>query len=806
MRVPGQAQIPKALIVRQNEYNIRLPLTTLCIEQRRGNQWQNPSSCQHQPILSDNRFVKDEALIAHFKRFPNGRTTLKQITRELGSKGVRREEVERGVERLTSKGLLIQLRSHTFQLATEAREFSAGTLRMHRDGFGFVILDIKPAGMEGDVFINQDSAQRAMHGDRVLVRLGRIGPDGRVSGEIDRILKRANQTMVGEFRITKRGNFVVPYDQKIRQWIEIPEGMEIPPAHVNPDRVGQREIKVEKLADMNGMMVTVEVLDFPDEDANGIGRVIELVGFEGDFGVDVEIMIRKHHIPHEFPQEVLEEARSMSREIGPREWEGRTDFRDYDIVTIDGETARDFDDAIWVEKLPNGSYNLQVHIADVSWYIQPGSAIDTEAMLRGTSVYFPDRAVPMLPIELSTDLCSLRPNEERLVLSALLQIDRHGLVVSQEFCRGVIRSRERMTYTNVFQLLEGTPEQQAEQRTRYAPLIERFELMKELALVLKRMRYKRGSIDFDLPEAVIEFDTIGEMVGVSRGPRNIAHRLIEELMLAANEAVASHLQAAGIPSLYRIHEQPDPKRVADFEEAASKFGVSLGLSGPATKTHRNIQHTRSGQKIRRDVVSHNPMATVSSKNYQNLVAKIEGKPEERIVSYLMLRSLKQARYSNENLGHFALAAPAYTHFTSPIRRYPDLIVHRVLTGTRLEEGYLKQLGEDTSFTERRAAEAERELVEWKKTRFMSDRVGDEFDAMIISTTKFGFFVELEELFIEGIVPIDTLPKGKYFYNESTRKIVAERGKLAFSIGDKVHVSLVKVDLTEKRLTFMLIPS
>ncbi len=806
MRVPRQAQIPIALIVRQDENDIRLPVATLCIQQRRGNQWQNPSSCQHQPILSDNRRVKDEALLAHFKRFPNGRSTLKQITRELGSKGVRREEVERGVERLTSKGLLIQLRSHTFQLASEAREFSAGTLRMHRDGFGFVILDVKPAGMEGDVFINQDSAQRAMHGDRVLVRLGRIGPDGRVSGEIDRILKRANQIMVGEFRITNRGNFVVPYDQKIRQWIEIPAGMEIPPPHVNPDRVGQREIKVEKLADMNGMMVTVEVLDFPDEEANGIGRVIELVGFEGDFGVDVEIMIRKHHIPHEFPNEVLEEARSMSREIGPREWEGRTDFRDYDIVTIDGETARDFDDAIWVEKLPNGSYNLQVHIADVSWYIQPGSAIDTEAMLRGTSVYFPDRAVPMLPIELSTDLCSLRPNEERLVLSALLQIDRHGLVVSQEFCRGVIRSRERMTYTNVFHLLEGSPEQQAEQRARYAPLVERFELMKELALVLKKMRYKRGSIDFDLPEAVIEFDTVGEMVGVSRGPRNIAHRLIDELMLAANEAVASHLQAAGIPSLYRIHEQPDPKRVADFEEAASKFGVSLGLSGSPTKTHRNIQHTRSGQKIRRDVVSHNPAATVSSKNYQHLVARIEGKPEERIVSYLMLRSLKQARYSNENLGHFALAAPAYTHFTSPIRRYPDLIVHRVLTGTRLSEDYLKQLGEDTSFTERRAAEAERELVEWKKTRFMSDRVGDEFDAMIISTTKFGFFVELEELFIEGIVPLETLPKGKYFYNESTRKIVAERGKLAFSIGDKVHVSLVKVDLTEKRLTFMLIPS
>ncbi|WP_031499725.1 ribonuclease R family protein, partial [Bryobacter aggregatus] len=748
--------------------------------------------------------VKDEALLAHINRLPNGRTTLRNLTRELGSKGMRREEVERSVQRLARKGLLVELRNNTFQLASKAREFSAGTLRMHRDGFGFVILDQKPEGLEGDIFINQDDAHKAMHGDRVLVRIGRIGRDGKANGDIVRVLHRANQQMVGEFRITRRGNFVVPYDQKIKQWIEIPEGMELPPPHVNPDRVGQTEIKADKVEDINGMMVTVEVLDFPDEDANGVGRVIELLGFEDDFGVDVEIMIRKHHLPHHFPQAVLEEAHSMKRDFGPAEWEGRTDFRDYDIVTIDGESARDFDDAVWVEKLPDQSYKLQVHIADVSWYIRPGSAIDEEAMLRGTSVYFPDRAVPMLPIELSTDLCSLRPNEERLVLSALLHIDHKGQVLAQDFTRGVIRSRERMTYTNVYKLLEGTPEEQADLRDRYAPLVERFELMKELALVLNRMRSRRGSIDFDLPEPIIEFDTFGEMVGVSRGPRNIAHRLIEELMLAANEAVATHLQAKGIPSLYRIHEQPDAKRVAEFEEAASKFGVSLGMGAVPVKKYRNTQSTRDGRKIRRDIVINNPTHTVTSKNYQKLVAKIEGKPEERIVSYLMLRSLKQARYSNDNVGHFALAAPAYTHFTSPIRRYPDLIVHRILTGMRFEEEYLKQLGEDTSFSERRAAEAERELVEWKKMRFMSDRVGDHFHAMIISTTKFGFFIELEELFIEGLVPIDSLPKDRYMYNEFSRKIVGERSKRAFSVGDKVQVALVKVDLYEKRLSFMLV--
>jgi ribonuclease R len=735
---------------------------------------------------------------------PQGRTTLRTLTRELGSKGVRRDEVERMVERLTRKGQLIELRNNTFQIASKAKEFSSGTLRMHRDGFGFVILDQKPEGMEGDVFINPDSAQKAMHGDRVLVRLGRIGHDGRVNGEIMRVLQRANQRMVGQFRLTKRGSFVVPYDQKIKQWIQIPEGFEIPAQQVSPDRVGMKEIKVEQIADMNGMMVTVEVLDFPDEDSNGVGRVIELLGFEEDFGVDVEIMIRKHHLPHQFTHEVIEEARSVSREIGPREWEGRTDFREYDIVTIDGETARDFDDAVWVERLANGNYQLQVHIADVSWYVRPGSAIDKEAAMRGTSVYFPDRAVPMLPIELSTDICSLRPDEERLVMSALLELDSQGNIVSQSFCRGVIRSRARMTYTNVYKLLEGTPEEQAELRAQYAPLVRRFELMKELALVLNRMRSRRGSIDFDLPEPIIEFDQFGEMVGVSRSPRNIAHRLIEELMLIANEAVASHLEASGFPSLYRIHEIPDAKRVADFEEAASKFGVSLGLGGVAIKKFANIKSTRDGRKIRKDIVVGNPSAVVTSKHYQKLVAKIEGRPEERILSFLMLRSLKQARYSHENDGHFALASKSYTHFTSPIRRYPDLIVHRILAGMKYDEETLKDIGNDTSFTERRAAEAERELVEWKKMRFMSDRVGDEFKALIISTTKYGCFVELEELFIEGLIPIDTLPRDQYAYQENSRRIVGQRSKRTFAIGDQVRVALVKVDLPEKRLTFMLV--
>lgn len=735
---------------------------------------------------------------------PHGRATLRLLTRDLGSKGVRKEDVERGLERLALKGALIELRGNQYQVASKAKEFVSGTLRMHKDGFGFVIPTTRPEGLTGDIFLNQDAAQKAMHGDKVLVKMGRMGNDGRAHGDIVRVLQRANQTMVGQFKLTKRGAFVVPYDERIRQWIQIPQGLEIPVKKLNPNRVGQRDFEAKTAADMNGMMVSVDILEFPEEDQDGIGKVVEILGFESDFGVDVEIMIRKHHLPHEFPPEVIEEALKVSREIGPLEWEGRTDFRGYDIVTIDGETARDFDDAVWAERLPNGNYALQVHIADVSWYVRPGSEIDKEAMGRGTSVYFPDRAIPMLPVELSTDICSLRPDEERLVVSALLEIDPQGITIKQEFCRGVIRSRERMTYTAVYQLLEGTREEQAKQRERYAPLIERFEILKELALVLNRMRTKRGSIDFDLPEATIEFDQFGAMTGVSRSPRNIAHRLIEELMLAANEAVASHLEATSRPSIYRIHEIPDGRKVAEFDEVASKFGYSLGLGAAPVKKFANIQRTRAGQKIRRDVVIGNSAAGITSRHYQRLVSKIEGKPEERIVSFLMLRSLKQARYSSSNEGHFALAAKSYTHFTSPIRRYPDLIIHRLLTGTRYEEEYLHDLGEDTSFTERRAAEAERELVEWKKTKFMVDRVGDEFAGMIISTTKFGFFVELEELFVEGLVPIDTLPKDRYTYHENSRRIIGERSRKTFAIGDKVNVALVKVDVVEKRLTFLLI--
>jgi ribonuclease R len=749
--------------------------------------------------------LNDRQLLAHVEKLPHSRATFKQLVRELGARGVNREQLEEALDRLAARGEIIETKSGQFVAASGSREYAVGKLTVHRDGYGFLIPDHRPAGLQGDIFIPPDHAARAMHGDRVIVRIGRFGYDGRAEGEVIKVLERAHVEIVGEFRIKRRGCFVVPHDERIHQWIEIPDGMEVPPPTQNPDRVGVKAVEIKSVEDLEGMIVNVEVLEFPEGDEPGVGRVIEVLGHPDDFGVDVEIMIRKHHLPHQFPPEVLEQARSFTSSIDAAEIERRRDFRDLPIVTIDGETARDFDDAVLVDHLPNGHWMLQVHIADVSHYVTPGTPIDREAFLRGTSVYFPDRAVPMLPVELSTDICSLRPQVDRLVLSALIEMDPKGEVVGHEFCRGVIRSAERMTYTSVHKILEGD----AALRERYAPLVQRFELMRDLAVLLNKKRMRRGSIDFDLPEPLIEFDEFGEMTGVKRSPRNIAHRLIEEFMLTANEAVAEDLEQAGIPMIFRIHEKPAANRVLEFEQVAAHFGYSLGVSVTATK-HKMVQRRRDGSKVRRDYHQMDEDLPITSKHYQKLVEKIEGKPEERILSYLMLRSLKQARYSERNVGHFALAAPSYTHFTSPIRRYPDLIVHRILSNAldekqpRFTEEQLRVIGESTSDTERRAAEAERELVEWKKAKFMIDRVGDEFNGLIISTAKFGFFVELEELFIEGLVPIESLRGERFAYQENTRKIIGDRTRRAYSIGDKLRVRLDRVDALEKRLQFSIV--
>ena len=825
--------------------------------------------------------VSESAVLKKIERQPRQIANYKQLVRELGIRGEDRRQFSELLDKMVHRGELMQVDGDRYSLpkTAEKSNLTVGRVAMHRDGFGFVIPD-DPAVRErlsGDIFIPPPAIGSSMHGDRVLVEMGRARPDGRVEGRIVRVVFRAQPTVVGTFHYGNRYNYVTPMDEKIAQDIVIPRGAEIPErpgAEETPgsSRAGKRgesrhrvlgeEVKRRaRWDDLEGLVVDVEITDWPTSTQNARGKVVEILGNEDDFGVDVEIIIRKHHIPHRFPAAVLDEAQSIENVIPQRESRSRRDYRSETIVTIDGETARDFDDAVTVKVLDSGNYELQVHIADVAHYVTQHSGLDQEAHLRGTSVYFPDRAVPMLPMELSTDICSLRPHLDRLVMSCVMEIDHHGEVLSYDIHPGIFHSAERMTYTDVNLILEGDQGL----RTRYAHLGDLFDRMRELALILNKKRERRGSIDFDLPEPVIEFDEFGLMKAVTRSERNIAHRIIEEFMLAANESVAQFLEQRGIASLYRIHEKPDPKRVYDFETIAATFGYSLGVGALpvqrfSMRGERRASHATGRQS--RDIELPKEVH-LTPRMYQKLTKKIAGKPEERILSYLMLRSLKQARYSEENAGHFALAAPTYTHFTSPIRRYPDLTVHRILkevireseesSGARAhahrsaarvahvvaapakehkpspwskrgdkqaqtnEEQHrektltgpiplpeLHDIAEESSLAERRADDAERELMEWKKVKFMSERVGEDFQGLIVSVTKFGFFVELTDLFVEGLVPLATLTDDRYTYHENTKQIIGQRSRKTYRLGQTVHVVVDRIDPVQKKIQFAIV--
>jgi ribonuclease R len=812
--------------------------------------------------------ITDQAILRHLERQPHRSAGFKQLVREMSVRGNDRRVLAERLEALVKGGRLIETGRDRFTLAEHAaahQNLIAGRFNMHRDGYGFVIpTSGQRTTIEGDIYINPQAIGSAMHGDQVLVELGRRKDDGRAEGKILRVLTRAHPTVVGTFHYGSRHNYVTPIDDKMTREIVIPRGAERPAGSDEPskdklsgtsasrDRVLGHEAHRRHWDDLEGLVVDVEITSWPSPADSPRGRVVEILGYEDDFGVDVEIIIRKHHLPHQFPVEVLQEAERFDHTIPAKELAHRRDYRALPIVTIDGETARDFDDAVTVRRLANGNFELQVHIADVAHYVNEGSPIDLEARLRGTSVYFPDRAVPMLPMELSTDLCSLRPHVDRLVLSCVMEIDHHGEIVGYTLNEGVIRSAERMTYTNVNLILEGDKGL----RDHYRKYVDVFELMRELAMVLNRKRVRRGSIDFDLPEPVIEFDENGLMKGVTRSERNIAHRLIEEFMLSANECVAAYLEKKRVGSLYRIHEKPDPKRVYDFETIAATFGYSLGVGPLPVKRvqMKSERRERYGTGRQAKAVELPQDVHITPRMYQKLTQKIAGKPEERILSYLMLRSLKQARYSADNEGHFALAAPAYTHFTSPIRRYPDLIVHRILkevlrdspeqiegsvpvgvaaddhseapspwskreapaSPSRKSKGedhqrpplagpipetMLQEIASESSQSERRADEAERELMEWKKTKFMEQHIGDHFDGLIVSVTKFGMFVELNELFIEGLVPLATLSDDRYVYHENTRQIIGQRTRKTYSIGNPIRIFVDRIDHMQKRLQF-----
>ncbi len=826
-------------------------------------------------LIAYSKRMTDHELVARIARSAGGKAGYKQLVRELGLAGGReRRLLLEQLARLTVRGALTKLDREHWSIprppgASGTREnLAAGRLDLHRDGFGFVRPSARQASGTEDIFIPPNEINGAMQGDQVLVEVEPPKADGRRQGRVVRVLERRNPTVVGIFHYARSdramGHNVVPFDDRMTQPILIPEGQELPQATetATPHRVLGSEATTATHDSLEGLVVDVEITSWPTPTRPPVGRVIEVLGDPDDFGVDVEMMIRKHQLPRIFPENVLAEARSVAH-LDEEEANSRRDFRGLPIVTIDGETARDFDDAVLVTDRADGGFELQVHIADVAEYVRAGTDLDLEARLRGTSVYFPDRAIPMLPQELSTNICSLRPGEDRLVLSCIMQLDPTGRIKSYEIVEGVIRSAARMTYTEVHAILEGanTVNQNAEAR-------ERFERMRHLAGLMNQRREERGSIDFDLPEPVIEFDEHGQMRGVTKSERTWANRLIEEFMLAANECVATWLEDLGVPSIYRIHEKPEPRRVVQFEELAASFGYSLGLGAlpvkrVQTRGERRDSHGRGRNPRMHEVPEDIP---VTPRMYQKLAARIEGKPEERILSYLMLRSLRQARYSEVNEGHFALAAPTYTHFTSPIRRYPDLIVHRIakallsqgvlgegtieegrhsspwthpnegLLGSRvpiwgpsghgvsvlaarvgsnemgskfqgeppIPEPELAQIAEETSQTERRAAEAERELVEWKKVRFMQDRVGEEFAALVLNPAKFGLFVELTDLFVEGLVPIDSLRDDHYTWRENTHEIIGDRTGRRFRAGDHVQVILDRILAQDRRLQFSIV--
>jgi ribonuclease R len=674
-----------------------------------------------------------------------------------------RSSFKRHIKSMVSSGDLVQIRGHRFGLP-EKMDLYVGRLQTHPAGYGFVTPERPLEQASGDIYIAGTHLNEAMQGDRVVVRIERIKDGGRAEGRIIRILERANQLIVGRYDRGEGGvGFVVPFDRRVLMDVVIPAGQE---GGASP-----------------GEMVTVELTRWPTSSRGAIGRVAEVLGDIDAPGVDTEIIIRKYGIPDVHSAEAVAEAVRLGTSVSERDIRGRTDFRRVRTVTIDGEHARDFDDAITIERLANGHYWLGVHIADVSHYVREGSALDREAYERATSVYFPERAVHMFPSELATGLCSLNPHVDRLVQSCLMEVDQRGHVVRKEFHDGVINSDERMTYTAVNGILT---DRDPDLLKRYADFVPVFEQMLELFQILHDARRRRGSIDFDLNETEVIIDEGGEIEAIIALERNVAHRLIEEFMLLANETVASYLEEQQAPTLYRVHEEPDILKVEKFEEFISGFSYSLGA----------------------------PATDVGPRHFQKLLERIHGKPEEKPIAFLMLRTMQKARYAAENLGHFGLAASSYTHFTSPIRRYPDLIVHRALRAARrgelnaeAREDLADQLPEEarhTSEMERRADDAERELLQWKKVKFMADKVGDEFEGYVTGVAAFGLFVQLIEHYVEGMVHVSTMADDYYRFIEGAHMLRGENTRRVYRLGDKVKVQVIRVNMEVRQVDLALV--
>ncbi|HEV8232714.1 MAG TPA: ribonuclease R [Thermoanaerobaculia bacterium] len=707
---------------------------------------------------------RDSEILEKLREKGSRIVSFRDLARKLHVRDRDEDALRERLEALERRGDVSRVRGEKYS-AIEFTNQVAGRITVRPEGFGFLLVKDGP-----DLYIPRAGMHGAMDGDTVLAReertrsRGRAGSPDRTAGTVVKVLDRARERVVGRFEKQDGRAVVLPYDPRIDAIVRIADGR----TH------GARE----------GEIVEVRLTSFPDARRVAQGVVEERLGFLGEPGVDIEIVLRSHGLPPRFPEPVIEEAERFPLHVRTEDLLGRRDFRDRRIVTIDGETAKDFDDAVEIERTASG-FRLGVHIADVSHYVREGTALDDEARSRGTSVYFPGRVLPMLPEHLSNGLCSLNPGVERLVLSALIETDRKGRVVSADFVKGVIKSSERMTYTEVARLLEIGPAHA--DKERYGPLLEDFRDMAALAAKLRERREARGSIDFDLPDADVVLDDAGLVVGIVPESRNVAHRLIEEFMLAANEAVAKKLLFAKQPAIYRVHDPPDPDRLVDLREVLEDFGYEL----------------------KGDLDEIPPSA------FQKILKAIEGNPEERLLTDLILRAQRKALYSEECRGHYALAAPYYCHFTSPIRRYPDLVVHRQLSAL-IEAGRpvapkdfetindrLREIAAFSSDRERRAEAAERESLLWKKIVFMKDKIGREFDAYVTGVTQFGLFVTLQDFFVEGLVPVSSLGDDFYVYEEKQHRLRGRSGGKVFRLGDSIRVQLKGIDEVRRRLDFRI---
>jgi len=626
-----------------------------------------------------------------------------------------------------------------------------GYFEAHKDGYGFVITE-KPG--ERDLFIPARARLGAMNNDRVLVRIENWQ---RREGSIIRILERVHTKIAGKFEVTKTGLYVKPKDRSIHFDLPIPQ----------KDRGGAKD----------GEMVIAEIISHPTDRKPPVGKVVKILGKSEDPKSEIEAIIDEFDLPRRFPRSVHEEAISLSSQEPEGRGAGvqrRKDLRSLPTVTIDGERAKDFDDAVSIKLAAHG-YTLYVHIADVGSYIDWNSVIDVEARKRGTSVYFPDRVIPMLPKELSEDLCSLKPKVDRLSFTVEMNFDRNGIRVDSKFYPSVIVSDERMTYTSVSKILI---DNDARERAKYGHLLQDFEFMGELCGILRNRRLERGSLDFDLPEPEVLLDMRGVPEAIVKAERNYAHMIIEEFMIAANEAVAEHLEGLGIPILYRVHEEPDPLKLEDITRMVK----------PIFKVKQHLK----------------------PKDFPEILKAVKGKPEEEIINYMVLRSLKQARYSHINVGHFGLASKSYAHFTSPIRRYPDLVVHRILrevlkkkslSDKRIEE--LNKLLPDIAFQssrmERLAEKAEREVIDAMRVWFMKDRVGEEFDARVVGVTPYGLRVRLKEFLVEGFIHVSYMTDDFYQLDDRNMRLVGRNTRLSFAIGQELRVRVDKVDMEEREI-------